>query len=423
MSATFIHRNITPLAVETLAHAPVTVISGARQVGKSTLMRQLISDRDARVLNLDSAGVREAALRDPDGFVQQYPDGLLAIDEIQRVPELLLSVKNALEEDRRPGRFLITGSADLLTLRGGQESLAGRAQTIPLQGLSMGEVHGVTEDFANYLWRLPSSGQLIDAPEYTRRDYIELLLISTYPEIRGASPIVANRWLANYLERVLSKDVSEVAGIQHPDRLTPLVSVLATGNATEFVAARYSRLLDIPARTLPAYLQALRGVFLVHELPAWGNNLTTRAVSKPKVILCDPGLAAFLAGADADGLERDISSALTGGLVEGFVASELLRQRAWSAVDFTINHFRDNQGREVDVVLENRRREIVGIEVKATTTVTGRHFRGLEHLREKTGDRFIAGVVLHTGPQAIPFGDRMWALPIASLWKADGSLA
>jgi predicted AAA+ superfamily ATPase len=370
------------------------------------------------VVNLDASGTREAAQRDPDGFVQQYSAGLLAIDEVQRVPELLLALKNALEIERRPGRFVVTGSADLLTLRGAQESLAGRAQTIALQGLSRGEIIGRTEDFAHYLWNLPTIRTLIDSPEYSRRDYLELILASTYPEIRDAIPRVRNRWLENYLDRVLSKDASDITGIQYPDRLAPLMTVLATENSTEFVAAHYARLLDIPVRSVPAYLKALRDVFLVRELPAWGNNLTTRAVSKPKVIVSDPGLAAFLCGVDADGLERDISSTLTGGLVEGFVASQLSQQQSWSQVGFTLNHYRDNQDREVDIVLENRRREIVGIEVKATTTITGRHFRGLELLRERAGERFIAGAVVYTGPQALPFGDRLWALPIATLWKA-----
>lgn len=419
MTTSLIHRNVMPLAEETLAHAPITVISGARQAGKSTLMRQLIAGRDARALNLDTAAVRAAAQLDPDGFVQQYPAGLLAIDEVQRVPELMLALKNALEIERRPGRFLVTGSADLLTLKGSQESLAGRAQTIAMHGLSRGEIAGHVEDFAHYLWRLPSSRSLVDAPEYSRRDYLDMALASGYPEIFDASPRIRNRWLASYLERVLSKDVTEVTGILHPDRLAPLMTVLATENASEFVAARYSRLLDIPARTVPAYLKALKDVFLVRELPAWSNNLTARAVSKPKIVVSDPGLAGFLCGVDADGLERDISSTLTGGLVEGFVASELAKQQAWSQIDYTMSHYRDSDGHEVDIVLENRRREIVGIEVKATTSITRRHFRGLEHLRDAAGDRFIGGAVLCATQQALPFGDRLWALPIAALWKAS----
>ncbi|WP_216609960.1 ATP-binding protein [Cellulosimicrobium protaetiae] len=417
MAAELVRRNLRPLAEETLAHAPITVISGARQVGKSTLMRQLVADREARIVNLDSAVDRAAAERDPDGFASQFPQGILAIDEIQRVPELLLALKNSLETDRRPGRFLITGSADLLTLRGSQESLAGRAETIALHGLSRGEIVGRAEDFARYLWSLPQTRSLADLPEWTRRDYLELATRSSFPEVYDASERRRDQWLGNYVDRVLGKDTTDISGVQFPDRLGPLLRVLAAQNATEFAAAQISRLLDVPVRSVPAYVKALRDVFLVSQVPAWGNNLTARAVSRPKVILADTGLAAFLCGADVDGLERDISSTATGGLVEGLVVSELAKQRGWSAIDFSLNHYRDRDGNEVDVVLENRRRQVVGIEVKATVSVTGKHARGLEVLRDRVGDRFVAGVVLHTGTRALPFGDRIWALPIAALWE------
>ncbi len=401
-----------------MQESPITVISGARQVGKSTLMRTLLTDRSARIVNLDSTIDRNSALSDPDGFAAQFPEGTLAIDEIQRVPELLLSLKNALEADRRPGRYLLTGSSNLHSLRGAEESLAGRAQTVVLRGLSQGELAGRTEDFASYMWDLPRTGQLTDIDDLSRGDYLSLVTASTFPEIRDAPPRSRARWLGNYVERVLSKDVADASGIRHPERLLPLLQVIAAENASEFVAARFSRLLDVPERSIPAYIQALRNVFLIHELKPWSTNATTRAVSRPKLSIQDAGLAAFLCDIDADGLEHDISSTLTGGLVEGFVASELLKQQSWSLVDFTLRHYRDRNGKEVDLVLENRRREIIGLEVKATTSVGENHFRGLEYLREKAGPRFIAGAVLHTGTRAVPFGDRLWALPIGTLWRA-----
>ncbi|MCQ9389439.1 ATP-binding protein [Brevibacterium sp. 50QC2O2] len=417
MSEPIVERNIAPLAREIIAESPITVISGARQVGKSTLMRQLVAHENAQIVNLDATINRNAAQSDPDAFVRQYPEGTLAIDEIQRVPELLLAMKNALETDRRPGRFIVTGSSNLLTLQGTEESLAGRAQTLELRGFSRGELMGRSEDFASFAWKLPQTGAVHNLNDYSRRDYLEMATHSSYPELQGKTDRTRNRWLSAYVERIISKDVPEAVGIQHPDRLRPLLQLLATESASEFVAARYSRALDIPARTVPAYLQALVNVYLVDRLPAWSNNVAARTVSKPKTFLQDPGLAAFLSGVDIEGLEQQISSTLTGGLVEAFVAGELQRQRGWSEVDFTLRHFRDSQGREVDLVLENRARQIVGLEVKATTSVTRSHFKGLEYLRDKAGDRFIAGAVLHTGTQALPFGDHLWALPIATLWQ------
>jgi len=417
MNVPLIARNIAGLAHEIMQESPITVISGARQVGKSTLMRELLRDREARIVNLDSKVNREAAQADPDGFAAQYPNGTLAIDEIQRVPELLLSMKNALEHDRRPGRFVVTGSSNLLTLRGAEESLAGRAQTVHLHGLSRGELEERVEDFARYMWELPRKNEISNIEEFSRADYLEMILASAYPEIHQRSARSRDRWIENYLERVLSKDLAEVTGIQHPDRLLPLLRVIAAENASEFVAAHVSRSLDIPARSIPTYVQALENVFLVHRLPAWSNNTVARTISKPKISLQDTGVAASLNGADAAGLSHAIASSLTGGLVEGFVTAELMKQHAWSTVDFTLHHFRDRENHEVDIVLENRRREIVGVEVKATASVGRQHFSGLTYLKDKVGDRFVAGAVLYTGTDAVKFGDRLWALPLATLWR------
>lgn len=413
-----VKRHAETLAAETLDSAPITVISGARQVGKSTLVGQLAARRDARVITLDSAVDRAAAAADPDGFADQYPHGLLAIDEVQRVPDLLLAIKAAADKNRRPGRFLITGSADLLAVRGGQESLAGRAQTISLDGFSRGEIEGRADDFATYAWSLSERGLLRDITDISRHDYFTMAVASTFPELRDAGPTAARRWLANYVLRVLSKDAADVSGIQYPDRLRPLLDLLAAENASEFVAAHVSRQLDIPARSVPAYLRALRDVFLIRELPAWGHNLGKRVVSRPKITVCDPGLAAYLTGVDANGLESDISSALAGGMIEAFVTAELSKQRTWSATDYRLYHFRDSDGREVDLIAENTRREVVAIEIKATTTLLRRHFSGLEHIRRLAGKRFVAGVMLYTGSRAVPFGDRLWALPIGAIWRA-----
>jgi predicted AAA+ superfamily ATPase len=416
MTDRLIRRHLTELAEETLADTPITVISGARQVGKSTLMGQLLVGRDARVVNLDNAADRQAAALDPDGFVAQFPDGLLAIDEVQRVPELTTALKANVDRDRRPGRFLITGSADLLTLRGSQESLAGRAETIPLDGLSQGEVLGKVEDFASFAWGLGNRGTPDDHDRYTRRDYLELAVAPAFPGMQNATGRTRPRRLGNYVDRVLSKDTTDITGIAHPDRLEPLLRLIAARNTGEFVTARVGREIDIPERSLPTYLAALRSVYLVRVVRGWSNNVASRAVSTPKVSLADTGLAAYLAGIDADGLEQGASATLAGGFVEGFVLGELAKQRAWSAKHFTLSHFRDNHGREVDIVLEDRRREVVGVEVKATSNPRGDDFRGLGFLRDKLGNRFQAGVLLHTGTRSIPFGDRLWALPISTIW-------
>lgn len=403
--------------METLSDTPITVISGARQVGKSTLMQQLIQERDVRIVNLDDLADRSAAAADPDGFAAQYTQGLLAIDEIQRVPELLTSLKASVDRDRRPGRFIVTGSADLLSLRGSQDSLAGRAQTIPLEGFSRDELLGRVADFASFTWFLRPGDTPRDIPGITRRTYLEMAITPTFPELRNRAGRAQDRWLSSYTDRLLTKDSTDITGIQYPDRLETLLSVIAARNAGEFVASRVGREIDVPARSLPAYVQALRSVFLIRVIPGWSNNVANRAVTTPKIALTDTGLAAHLAGVDVDGTERAVSSALTGGLVGGFVVGEIAKQRAWSSTATRMFHYRDDHGREVDIILEDRRRDIVGIEVKATSSPCTADFAGLRYLRDRLGDRFVAGIVLHTGERAVPFGERLWALPIASLWE------
>lgn len=421
METPLIQRNIAGLAHEILEHSPVVVISGARQVGKSTLMQQLVAESDCRVVNLDSAVTLEAAHADPDEFADQYPDGILAIDELQRAPQLLTAIKLSVDKNRKPGRFIVTGSADLLTATGSQESLAGRAQTVHLHGFSQGEVRGTRDDFAQLAWQLPTSRlQNFSSPPadaMSRSDYITLSTTSAYPELQGTSSRVRDRWIGSYLSRVLSKDTSDVSGIRYHDRLEPLMTLLATENSSEFVAQRYAEALDLPARSIPAYIQALRDVYLIHSLPSWGHNLSKRAVSKPKICIADPGIAAYLAGVNAAGLEHDISSAVTGGFMEAFVVGELLKQQGWSEVDYRLFHWRESGGgAEVDIILENRRREIIAIEVKTTTSISSKHFNGLKKLRDLAGKRFVAGIVLYTGSDPLPFGDGLWALPINTLW-------
>lgn len=418
MNEGFIPRKIADLAEETLQDTPVLIVSGARQVGKTTLLKSLLESRPHRFVNLDEKAVREAAIADPEGFVEQFPDGTFAIDEIQRVPQLVLAIKSALEKARRPGRFAATGSANLANLKGVEESLAGRAEAVRLWGFSRGELDGGVADFAALAWRLGEgkAAPPSNLPSYTRRQYIELVLSSTFPELRSATPRSTERWYENYLKHIFSRDIPDLAEAQFPDRFPRLLDLIAAQNSAEFVASTAARALDIPARSVPTYLQLLQDVYLIQAIPAWSTNATKRVISRPKVVLADQAMAAFLTGVDADGLEQQISSSLTGGFFEAFVATELLKQRAWSKIRYGLFHFRDRDGREVDLVLENRRREIVGVEVKAAVSLSRKDFAGLQFLRDRTGSSFRAGVVLYAGTEALPFGDRLWALPLSVLW-------
>ena len=414
MTTSAIPRNARVLAEEILSDTPVLTVSGARQVGKSTLVSQLLQNRSHRLLNLDNAATLQAAQTDPDGFVRQFPEGVVAIDEIQRVPALLRAIKAALDEDRHPGRFIVTGSSNLMNLKGAEESLAGRAETLRLRGFSRGERKGITEDFAANAWnpypQLPAS-------DFERIDYLRMITESSFPEIAEATPRRRDRWVQAYVERVLTKDATDLYGIQYPDRLRVLLGKIASQGASEFVAAHIGRELNIPERSVPGYLDALKNVFLIDVLPAWGTNLTRRVISKPKVFLQDPATAASLVGVDAASLEMQISSSFTGGLLESFVATELLKQQEWSAIPFKLFHFRDSTGKEVDLVMESRNREVVGVEVKAAVSLQGKDFSGLRHLQKLAGERFRCGILLYAGKESLPMGPGLWAMPISALWS------
>lgn len=407
-------RNARVLAEEILSDTPVLTVSGARQVGKSTLVSQLLQNRSHRFLNLDNAATLQAAQTDPDGFVRQFPEGVVAIDEIQRVPTLLRAIKAALDEDRRPGRFIVTGSSNLMNLKGAEESLAGRAETLRLRGFSRGERKGITEDFAANAW---NPHPQLPASDFERIDYLRMITESSFPEIAEATPRRRDRWVQAYVERVLTKDATDLYGIQYPDRLRVLLGKIASQGASEFVAAHIGRELNIPERSVPGYLDALKNVFLIDVLPAWGTNLTRRVISKPKVFLQDPATAASLVGVDAASLEMQISSSFTGGLLESFVATELLKQQEWSAIPFKLFHFRDSTGKEVDLVMESRNREVVGVEVKAAVSLQGKDFSGLRHLQTLAGERFRCGILLYAGKESLPMGPGLWAMPISALWS------
>lgn len=410
-------RSVEPLIREALADTPVTVIQGARQVGKSWLAEHVVNTVGGKLLSLDDSDTLTAARNDPDGFVRQPVTGTLALDEVQRVPELIRAIKSAVDNDRRAGRFLLTGSADLLHLPGADESLAGRAETVPLFGFSQGELAGGNEDFVQELITSGEDWIASRSSELERADYAHAVCAGSYPEAVSRTGRRRERWMTNYVRRVVAHDAAEVSRLIHVDRLERLLSVLAANNSGELVKARIARDLEMPETTLPPYLRLLADLYLVHALPAWGRNLTRRVVGRPKVSLLDTGLAAHLIGQNPDRLSSPTGNDHLGGLLEAFVAGELRRQQGWSEIGYQIHHFRDRDGYEVDLVLESPDGTIVGIEVKSSRSVTVQHFRPLELLRDRLGTQFIFGLVLHTGPRATRFGDRLWSAPVSALWS------
>ena len=407
-------RRTVSVGRELLSAFPAVVIQGARQVGKSTLARQLVEDHPAVVVTLDDRRTRDAAVADEAAFVEQCLDGVLVIDEVQREPELLLAIKASIDRDRRPGRFLLTGSADLLTVKGRSDSLAGRAATLRLRGLSQGELAGHPEDFV--AWLLAGTPPQRFATRWTHADYAAAMARGGYPDVRGLSKRLRHAWLDSYLDRVLERDATLLPSGGQPRRLRSIMSLLAANQAGELVKARLADGADIPRNTITAYLDVLRSVYLVDELPPWTANLTRREIGRPKAFLGDSALALRLNRQTEQQL-LPLTSDSIGGLFEAFVASELLKQRSWSDHDYQLFHFRDRDGAEVDLILELDDGRVLGIEVKASSTYRSEHFAGLKFLKDRLGDRFVAGVVVGMADTGYQYADRLYGLPAAALWQ------
>ncbi|NCD20608.1 MAG: ATP-binding protein [Actinobacteria bacterium] len=399
---------------ELLSVFPAVVIQGARQVGKSTLARQLVEDRTSVVVSLDDRRTRDAAAADEVAFVEQCPDGVLVIDEVQREPELMLAIKASIDRDRRPGRFLLTGSADMLTVKGRTDSLAGRAATLRLRGLSQGELAGHPEDFV--AWLLSGAPHRF-ATEWNRARYAAAMAQGGYPDVRDLGRRLRHAWLDSYFDRVLERDAPLLPSGGQSRRLRSVLTLLAANQAGELVKARIADGADIPRNTITAYLDVLRSVYLVDELPPWTRNLTKREVGRPKAFVGDSALALRLNRVTEQQLLPLTSDAI-GGLFEAFVASELLKQQSWSDEDYQLFHFRDRDGAEVDLVIELDDGRIIAIEVKASSTYRSEHFAGLRFLRDSLGDRFIAGVVVGMSDSGYQYADRLYGLPAAALWQS-----
>ena len=407
-----IARHSEASVAEALTDTRVVLVTGARQCGKSTLLTLVAKGRDAEWRNLDSTAARQAAVTDPAGFVDTAE--LMVIDEIQRVPGLLLAIKEQVDADPRPGRYLLSGSASVLALRGLPDTLPGRIETIELWPFSQGEIDGTPDGFVDAVFE---QGEALAHESATgRQEYAERIVRGGFPEaLARVNPHRRERFFDSYLADLIARDVSQLSEIERSAEMRALIRLLAARSGQLLVATAVGSDAGLTASTVYRYLGLLEEVFLVKRIPAWSRNVSRRAVGTPKLAFVDSGVAANLLGADVRSLLRP--GGQFGPLLEGFVLMELARQLTWSHQRAELFHYRTKDKVEVDAVLENRQGNVVGIEVKASSTVGPDDFRGLRHLAARTGDDFIVGVVLYTGTQTLPFGPRMRAMPVGALWE------
>ena len=409
----YIERALAPLLTTAMAEARVVALLGARQAGKSTLARVLAgSNLRADYLTLDDEPVRSLAAGDPVGFVS----GLAApvvIDEVQRAPEVLLAIKSRVDRDDRPGQFLLTGSANLRRLPTVADALPGRVDYHTLWPLTQAEIEGEGHGLLDSLFagRVPA---IAGAPP-GRDAHLDRLLAGGFPEARRRSGDTRRRFFDSYVTSIVEREVIETSRIHQPVSVTTLLRLIASRSGS---LARYERLgrdAGIDGKTAKAHVEILERLYLVRVRLPWHVNLGKRQVKAPKLYIADPGLLAALISVDKAGVSAD--DGIAGSLYESFVATELERLASWAPEHHDFWHYRDG-AREVDVVIERPSGAVVGVEVKSGATVRAADFAGLVRLRDRLGQRFRSGVVIHTGERTLPFGDRLWALPLPALWTS-----
>jgi len=395
---------------QALADTRVVLLAGPRQAGKTTLAQSLSGDA-RRFETLDNATVRAAAASDPTGFLRNLDRA--TIDEVQRAPELLLAIKESVDADPRPGRFLLTGSANLMTLPRVADSLAGRMETVRLLPLAQSEIaYASPPDFLDRVFKgeVPVIGRAMIGT-----DLVEAVLSGGYPEALARKSWARRQdWYLDYVDAVVQRDVRDIANVDQLDRMPRLLNVLAAHAGQLINHTSAGAAIGLNHVTTQRYTAVFEHLFLMRTLAPWHNNALNRLTKTPKLHFLDAGLLAALRGVTPERIARDRSA--FGPILETFVFSELLKLAGWSDARLSFSHYRDKDQVEVDVVMEDRAGRVVGVEVKAAATASAADFRGLKRLAQSVGDRFAMGLVLYDHDRAVPFGDRLWAAPLSCLW-------
>lgn len=408
-------RNIAKVLEKAVSKSPALLLNGARQTGKSTLIKQLGANLlSAEYLSLDVLETLLSAKGSPAAFIDDLSEHVV-IDEIQRAPELFLSIKRSIDDNRAPGRFLMTGSANVLMLPQLSESLVGRMIIKSLWPLSQGEIRKRKEDFisAAFAPKLPGCESSM-----TWKELVETVCLGGYPEIVINNDLhYAQEWFDSYVQTLIQRDVRELVNIDTIKTFPQLISVLAQRSAMPVNVTDVGRICGIPRTSLLRYISLLESLFVIRFIPAWFTNQEKRLFKSPKLLFADSGLLAHLSKRSARLLDEDRSAA--GQIIENFVGTELLKQMGWSDSFVSLYHFRTQDGKEVDYVIEDDRGKLVGIEVKCAAAVSERDLAGLKALQVASGKKFLRGIILYSGSKTIRLSPDVTALPISALWDLN----
>ncbi|HWL63570.1 MAG TPA: ATP-binding protein [Steroidobacteraceae bacterium] len=413
MAADRLYRRFAEEALrETLADTPAVLIHGPRQCGKTTLARGVGEARDYAYFSFDDDVTLAAAKADPVGFVGDLPERVV-LDEVQRAPVIFPALKSAVDRRRTPGRFLLTGSANVLLLPALADSLAGRLGLLRLHPLAQCELADHAPKFLDLLF---NDGFKVRKYERLGKGLAERIAAGGYPAaLARATASRRSAWYRDYIETLVQRDVRQLARIASLDALPRLLALAAGQTARLINISDLASPFQLSRPTIRDYVTLLEQVFLIDELPPWHSNRLSRLIKTPKLHIGDTGLACALLGIDVAGIWQDRT--LLGQLLETFVYQEVRRHASWHDGEIRFSHYRDKDGAEVDLVLERGSGQIAGIEVKAAATVTAADFRGLRKLKEAAGRKFTSGVVLYDGETSAGFGEGLHAIPIRTLWE------
>lgn len=393
---------------------PIVLLRGARQTGKTTLAKSIaMQEKKYNYITFDNLQYLTAAKNDPVSFISRL-DKPVILDEIQRVPELFLPIKSDVDENRIPGRYFLTGSADLLLIPKLGDSLAGRMRLLTLWPLSQGEIENKQETFIDKVFnQLPvATGKIFSC---SKDDLLVRAARGGYPNsVFMKSEQQRQDWFNDYISLVLQKDILDLSRIENVNQIPNLLMLLASRVGGLLNTEELARTVKLSAVTLQRYVELLRTLFLVQLIPAWSGNLGKRLVKSPKIYLSDTALQLFVLNIDIERLTKD--PFLVGSVIENFVVLELLKQISWSDMNIQMFHYRDYAQSEVDIVLEGPAGGLVAIEVKSSQTISSDDFKGLKNFQNFVGDKFRQGILLYTGTTSIPLGEKLTAMPISSLW-------
>jgi predicted AAA+ superfamily ATPase len=394
---------------DAMSDTRVLLMVGPRQSGKTTLAKKM-AHAEMEYYTLDNATTLEAARQDPVGFIRGMDRAI--IDEVQRAPELLLAIKESVDTDQRPGRFLLTGSANLMTLPRVADSLAGRMEVVRLLPLAQSEIRSSGSSFLLDAFRNEASA----GDSIVGDDLMAAVLAGGYPEALGRKTWARKQdWYVDYIQAIVQRDVRDVAQIEQIAQMPRLLRVLAEHSGQLVNYSGIGAAIGMNHITTQKYVGIFESLFLARTLQPWFSNKLKRLTKTPKIHFLDSGLLAALRDLSLDRLRAERGQ--FGPLLETFVFAEILKLASGGQERFEFSHFRDKQQNEVDIVIEDRRGRIVGIEVKAAASVSNSDFSGLRILAEASGERFVSGLVLYDHQKAIPFGERLHAVPISALWR------